>query len=388
MEVIIFSKIVGVICSLAMVLSGRSQTSVNPEPTHNEDGIASELRAEIGGSFGKNSVNSGKMTVEKDGSSTTSHDSEPSSKCSSHDLGPETPHSENNPASDVYIQIDVLESVSNNGNVSSEVESASPASDVSKTDYSVSGADKAASSVSEVSKVVYPAVSVKMPHSSPNSFEFDDIRLLITFEYFFDVVSVVLAVNGYYEDLENCERNFKEYEIVCLKLYDSIKKELKEIYKYCCFIADSEEYYSINEIKRLFRVGSKVVKLNRSRHRPENCEKKLKKRQIIGLRLYNFMKKNSGEVERCYRDRKDDEPGLSSSGDEPGKRALWEPNRHCGSSEDCSSSDSEESSSDSESLLSSDLEESSSDSESFSSSDLEESSSDSESLLSSDFETD
>lgn len=142
MEVIIFSKIVGVICSLAMVLSGRSQTSVNPEPTHNEDGIASELRAEIGGSFGKNSVNSGKMTVEKDGSSTTSHDSEPSSKCSSHDLGPETPHSENNPASDVYIQIDVLESVSNNGNVSSDFSQ----SDISESDEEYSSEDESWSS--------------------------------------------------------------------------------------------------------------------------------------------------------------------------------------------------------------------------------------------------
>ena len=102
-------------------------------------------------------------------------------------------------------------------------------------------------------------------------------------------------------------------------------------------------------------MGVDVVKANRDSCRLENCEEGLEKCQIIGLRLYNFMKKNSGEVERC-RNRKDDEPGLSSSGNEPGKRALWEPNRHCGSSEDCSSSDLEESSSDSESLLSSDFE--------------------------------
>ena len=118
MKVIIFGKIVGVICSLIMVLSGRSQANVNPEPAYNEDSSASE----------------------------------------------------------VCIPIDNLESMLNGGNVNSVVESASPAGDVSKAASSASevnktvspinSADQAPSSASEVSKAVFPINSADQAPSS------------------------------------------------------------------------------------------------------------------------------------------------------------------------------------------------------------------------------
>ena len=108
MKVIIFGKIVGVICSLIMVLSGRSQANVNPEPAYNEDSSASEVR----------------------------------------------------------ISIDNLESMLNGGNVNSVVESASPAGDVSKAASSesevskavspINGADQAPSSASGVKRLRSP----------------------------------------------------------------------------------------------------------------------------------------------------------------------------------------------------------------------------------------
>ncbi len=88
-KVIIFGQIIGVICCLFVVLSGRSQANVNPEPAHNEDNSASEVR----------------------------------------------------------IPIDSLERRLNGGNVAPAAESVSPASDVNKTVSSVRGVKRPSPSV-------------------------------------------------------------------------------------------------------------------------------------------------------------------------------------------------------------------------------------------------
>lgn len=45
--VIVFSKIVGVICSLIMVLSGRSSSDINSEVSSSEDNTSSEIHIQI-----------------------------------------------------------------------------------------------------------------------------------------------------------------------------------------------------------------------------------------------------------------------------------------------------------------------------------------------------
>ena len=94
-KVIIFGQIIGVICCLFVVLSGRSQANVNPEPTHNEDNSASEVR----------------------------------------------------------IPIDSLERRLNGGNVAPVAESVSPASEESKTASPINGADQAFSFTSGVKRL-------------------------------------------------------------------------------------------------------------------------------------------------------------------------------------------------------------------------------------------
>ena len=116
MKVIIFGKIVGVICSLIMVLSGRSQANVNPEPAYNEDSSASE----------------------------------------------------------VCIPIDNLESMLNGGNVNSVVESASPAGDVSKAVSSTSEVSKAVSPINGADQAPSSASGVKRLRS-PLYFSQSDI---------------------------------------------------------------------------------------------------------------------------------------------------------------------------------------------------------------------
>ena len=116
MKVIIFGKIVGVICSLIMVLSGRSQANVNPEPAYNEDSSASE----------------------------------------------------------VCIPIDNLESMLNGGNVNSVVESASPAGDVSKAASSASEVNKTVSPINSADQAPSSASGVKRLRS-PLYFSQSDI---------------------------------------------------------------------------------------------------------------------------------------------------------------------------------------------------------------------
>ena len=116
MKVIIFGKIVGVICSLIMVLSGRSQANVNPEPAYNEDSSASEVR----------------------------------------------------------IPIDNLESMLNGGNVNSVVESASPAGDVSKAASSASEVSKAVFPINSADQAPSSASGVKRLRS-PLYFSQSDI---------------------------------------------------------------------------------------------------------------------------------------------------------------------------------------------------------------------
>ena len=201
MKVIIFGKIVGVICSLIMFLSGRSQANVNPEPAHNEDNSSSEVR----------------------------------------------------------IPIDNLESMLNGSNVSSEVESASPAGDVSK----------AASSASEVSKTVSPINGADQAPSSTSG-----VKRLRSPSYF-SQSDISESDEGYSSDDDSWSSS------------------------------ESEESFSGDE-------GRVLAELNEGCGYPRDYEEGFNRSEVISLRQYLYRNLTESESEEDWSSSKSE---LSSSDD-------------------------------------------------------------------------
>ena len=184
-----------------MFLSGRSQANVNPEPAHNEDSSASEVR----------------------------------------------------------IPIDNLESMLNDGNVNSVVESASPAGDVSK----------AASSASEVSKTVSPINGADQAPSSTSG-----VKRLRSPSYF-SQSDISESDEGYSSDDDSWSSS------------------------------ESEESFSGDE-------GRALAELNESCGYPRDYEEGFNRSEVISLRQYFYRNLTESESEEDWSSSKSE---LSSSDD-------------------------------------------------------------------------
>ncbi len=171
-KVIIFGQIIGVICCLFVVLSGRSQANVNPEPAHNEDNSASEVR----------------------------------------------------------IPIDSLERRLNGGNVAPVAESVSPASEESKTASPINGADQASSFTSGVKRLrSLSCFSQSDISESDEGYSSDDESWSSgdseeSFSDDEDEGRALAELNegcGYPRD---CEEGLSRSEVISLRRYNSAKK--------------------------------------------------------------------------------------------------------------------------------------------------------------------